>query len=153
MDKNSAVIKFLLQCPDIAASPIYFNFINAKDGDKQLVTVSEDVNVQRPYVDGSVQKRFQMTVIDYRSISDIPIVKLPTYPNENVDDFKDVQTLLDWIKEQNKAGNYPDFGNSCVIDEMYTTTDNPILDQIDTTVTPPLARYRFTITINYLQED
>lgn len=150
MDKNQAVIDYLLTCEGIKNSPLYFNFINAKDGAKQLITLSNDKNIQKPYVDGSVMKRYQLTVQDYRAISSNAIVKQVGFANENVDDFSDVQALLDWIKVQNTSKVFPDFGGNCIIDEISTTTDNPRLDQIDASVTPPLARYSFTITINYL---
>ena len=150
MDKNQAIIDYMLQCSGITDTPLYFNFINAKDDTKQFITVSNDVNIQRPYVDGSIQKRYQMTVIVYRSISDVPLARLPGYPSENVEDIADVQTLIDWIRTQNNSGNYPDFGDKCIIDRIYTTTDNPVLDQIDQTIQPPLARYRFTVSVDYL---
>lgn len=150
MDKNQAVIDYLLTCEDIQNSPLYFNFINAKDGTKQMLTLSNDKNIQKPYIDGSVEKRYQLTIQDYRSISNNPLAKVPGFSNENVDDFKDVQDLLDWIKVQNKNKIFPDFGQDCIIDDISTTTDNPRLDQIDASVSPPLARYSFTITINYL---
>lgn len=150
MDKNQAVIDYLLTCEDIQNSPLYFNFINAKDGTKQLLTLSNDKNIQKPYVDGSVEKRYQLTIQDYRSISSNALVNIPGFCNKNVDDFKDVQALLDWIKVQNQKGIFPNFGQECIIDEILTTTDNPRLDSIDASTSPPLARYSFTITINYL---
>ena len=150
MDKNQAVIDYLLTCEAIKDSPLYFNFVNARDGVKQLIILSNDKNVQSPYIDGSVLKQYQCTIQDFRSVSENPVVKIEGYGNENVVDLNDVQILLDWIKEQNKNKNYPDFGGECIIDEISTTTDNPRLDQIDASVTPPLARYSFTITIIYL---
>ena len=150
MDKNQAVIDFMLTCEDFKSSPLYFNYLKAKDGTKGILTLSNDRSIQEPYIDGSVQKRYQFTIQDFRSISDNALVRLPGFNNENVSDFEDVQKLLDWIKEQNKNRNYPDFGEDCLIDDMTATTENPRLDQIDATVTPPLARYSFTITINYL---
>ena len=82
MDKNQAVIDYLLTCEDIQNSPLYFNFINAKDGTKQLLTLSNDKNIQKPYVDGSVEKRYQLTIQDYRSISSNALVNIPGFCNE-----------------------------------------------------------------------
>lgn len=150
MDKNQAVIEYLLTCEGIRGSPLYFNFINAKDGAKQLITLSNDKSVHKPYIDGSEKKQYQLTIQDFRSISENALAKAAGLNNENVDDFQDVQTLLDWIKTRNKNKSFPDFGNDCIIDEISTTTDNPRLDWIDVSVNPPLARYSFTITIDYL---
>lgn len=152
MDKNQAVIAWLLQCEGIKDSPLYFNITKAKNGAKGLITLSNDTSINKPYIDGSVLKRYQLTVQDFRSVSENALVRLPDKIalNENVNDFDDVQALLDWIKEQNENRSYPDFGGECLIEDVSTTTDNPRLDQIDATVTPPLARYSFTITIQYL---
>lgn len=149
MDKNQAVIDYLLTCDGIRDSTLYFNFVNAKDGAIQFLPLSSDRSVQKPYIDGSVEKRYQITIQDFRSISDNPLVKSFT-TNENVADFQDVQTLIDWINEQNEIRRFPDFGEDCVIDSIAATSDTPRLDQIDATVSPALARYSITITINYL---
>lgn len=150
MDKNQAVIDYFLTCDQIKDSPLYFNFVNAKDGTKHFLTLSQDKNIHEPYIDGSMLKRYSVTVQDFRSVSINPLVKMPQLVNENIADFADVQALIDWIAEQNKAKVFPDFGEDCIVENIQTTTDNPRLDQIDVTVSPPLARYSFTVQVNYV---
>lgn len=152
MDKNKAVIDFLITCPYILNTPLYFNLINAKDNTKQLITLGNDKAVEQPYIDGSVLKRYTFTLVDFRSVSYNPIVKTNVDGNENIDEYWDVQGVIDWISEQDDEGNYPYFGNNCVIDKMEVLTDNPTLDSIDVSVTPALARYSFTIRIEYLDK-
>ena len=150
IDKNQAVIDWLIQCPAVSSSPLFFNFINAKDDNKQLITQSNDRNIHRPYIDGSVLKRYTFTLIDFKSLTTNAIVKMPGYVNENVDEMLQVQDIIDWINEQADIRNYPDFGEFCIIDELETTSDNPVLNGVDMTVTPALARYSITIRITYL---
>lgn len=150
VDKNKAIINFLLTCPEILNSPLYFNFINAEDSNKQIVTESNDYYTQRPYIDGSVKKLYSFTILDFRSISDQAIIKLSGYDSENVEELADVQALINWIKEQDKASNYPDFGSACQIEQMRCTNDSPTLAGINTEVTPPLAMYSVTIQIDYI---
>ena len=150
VDKNQATINFLIGCPAITSSPLYFNFINAKDDNKQFVTVTNDKVMNRPYVDGSVLKRYTCTVIDYKSVAYNAIVKQSGYTDENVSDFDAVQAIMDWVTEQSEARNYPDFGEDCVIDDMRVLTDNPNLNGVDTSVSPPLAKYSFSVQIDYL---
>ena len=38
MDKNQAVIDYLLQCPQISNNALYFNFGEASDNSKQIIT-------------------------------------------------------------------------------------------------------------------
>ena len=150
MDKNQAVIDFLIECPAIRNNPLYFNFINADDNNKQLITVGNDVSVDQPYIDGSVLKRYTFTLIDFKSISYNQIVKIEGYSSENVDDMLEVQDLIDWITEQDELGNYPNFGDDCIIDSMTALTSNPNLDSVDVSISPALVRYSVSIRIEYL---
>ena len=150
VDKNQAVINFLLQCPRIANNPTFFNFINAKDDNKQIITTANEKSVQRPYIDGSVLKRYTFTIIDFKSISYNAIPRAFGYTDENVDDLLQVQDIIDWITEQADEKNFPDFGADCAIDDMRALTENPSLNGIDTTIQPALARYSVSIQIDYI---
>ena len=150
IDKNQAVIDYLLQCTDIYDSPLYFNLVNASDNSIQILTTAEDKAMSKPFIDGSVQKRYTFNLITFKSISDMEIVKSDEYPNENVDELQDVQKLLDWVITQQDLHNYPDFGEDCIVDNIDTTTDVPRFDGINTDITPPLAMYTISIVIEYL---
>lgn len=150
MDKNKALINYLITCQDIMNTPLYLNFVNAKNGVHQIQTLESDKNINAPYIDGSVKKRYSLTLITYLTISINPLVKVEDINNENVADLATVQKLIDWIDEQNTNHNYPNFGDDCVIDEIGTTSNNPRLDQIDATQSNPLARYSFTIYVDYI---
>ena len=149
-DKNQAVIEFLQNCPPIKDNPMFFNFINAKDNNKQIVTMANDKALNRPYIDGSVSKRYTFTIMDYKSVSYNAIAKLVGYPDENVEEFLQVQEIIDWITEQNELKNYPDFGADCMIEEMIALTENPSLNGVDTSVQPALAKYSVSIQIDYI---
>lgn len=150
VDKNQAIIDYIIQCPMIQGSPLYFNFINAQDNSNQIVTQSNERYASRRYVDGSILKIYSFTIIVYKSIADIAVVKLEGYPNENIADMSDIQSLIDWIGEQEKLRNYPAFGDDCLIDEIRTTTENPNFDGINDEVSPSLAIYSVTIEVQYL---
>lgn len=155
VDKNKAVIEYLLTCPSIADNKIFFNHIQAEDNTKDIITIANDRAIHQPYIDGSVLKRYAFTIQDFRSITPNPLAFMPgeppvLYNNENVEDMLDVQGIIDWITEQNDNRNYPDFGSDCVIDEVTTTTENPNLNGIDSNVTPALGKYSVTVQINYL---
>lgn len=150
VDKNQAVINFLLNCPQIRDNPVFFNAINAKDNDKQIITQSNETALNKAYIDGSMMKRFTFTIIDFRSVIYQPLPKIAGYTSENVEEMLDVQGIMDWINEQADVQNYPDFGDDCQIDSMKTTSDNPNLNGIDTNVSPALAKYSMSIQIDYL---
>jgi hypothetical protein len=150
VDKNKAIVDYIITCPLIYKSPLYFNFINAKDSTKQIMTIANDRYTSKPYIDGSVSKVYTFTIIDFRSVSEMAIVKLSGYNSENIEELSDVQSLIDWIAEQNENRIYPDFGSDCVIEQIRTTTDIPNFDGIKVDVTPPLAMYSVTIEVSYI---
>lgn len=152
IDKNQAVINYLITCPAILNSPLYFNFINAQDDTNQFVTQASNEYASTQYIDGSVLKIYTFTLIMYKSTTDIAVVKLDGYPNENITDMSDIQGLINWIQEQEQIHNYPNFGTDCEIDSIRTTTYNPSFDGIDEEVSPPLAVYSVTIEIRYLDK-
>lgn len=151
--KEESVIKFLLDCPTIRDNPTFFNFINAKPDNKQIVTSGNDARLHRPYIDGSVLKRYTFTVIDFRSVNYQPIPKgisPDISTNENVEEYLDVQGVIDWIQDKADAYEFPDFGNMCKVEAMRALTDNPVMNGIDTQVKPALAKYSFSIQIDYI---
>lgn len=150
INKEQAIIDFLLTCDSIKDSPLYFNFTNAQDQNKQILTLANDKRTNQIFVDGSVRKRYTFTIIDFRSITYNALVTQSGYANENVVEYLDVQSIIDWITEQNELHVFPNFGTNCIIEEMRALTDNPNLNGIDTNVKPALAKYSVSIQIDYI---
>lgn len=150
VDKNQAMLDYFLTCTPIYQSTLYFNFANIRDAAKQFVTLSNDININTPYIDGAVRKRYSITITSFTSISNNPIIKVAGYDNENISDLAEVQALMDWIAEQNELSHFPNFGDGYDIEEIRTTSANPRLDSIDATSTPAIARYSFTVQVDYI---
>lgn len=152
VNKNQAVIDFLMTCPTIANNSLFFNFINAQDNNNQIITTSNDKSLNKPYIDGSVLKRYTFTIISFKSITENAIPKVAGMTDENVDDIMEVQEIIDWITEQHENRNYPDFGGFCEIDSMEALSENPNLDGVDNTASPALAKYSLSIRIEYIDK-
>jgi len=150
IDKNKAIIEYLLTCNNIKNSALYFNLIDAKDGNIQIITTSTDTTYDKSFIDGSKPKKYTCNIVTFKSINDLALVVGTSYANENVDDVADVQTLIDWIDEQNEARNFPDFGTNCIINSIKTTTDEPRFDGINTSLQPALAMYSIGIMVDYI---
>ena len=149
IDKTQATINFILTYDGIATSPIFVNFISAKDNDVQLLTDSNDISTNRKFIDGSVMKQYTFSIVVTRSITETAIAK-DELDNENITDMADIQKFMDWVNAQGEDHTYPDFGEECVIEEMHTTAENPSLDGIDDEVSPALALYSMEIRIDYI---
>ena len=152
VDKNQAMINYLITCPTILDSPLYFNFINAKNDTNQFVTISSDLYTNRNYIDGSIGKEYSFTIMTFKSATDIAVVKMEGFENENISDMATIQSLIDWISEQNENRNFPDFGEYCEVDRIYTTTDAPNFEGIDEQVSPPLVVYSTIIRVEYIDK-
>jgi hypothetical protein len=150
VDKNQAMVDFLVTCPTVRRNPLFFNFAKAKEDNNQFMTLSNEIKLHEPYVDGAVLKQYRFILITYKTISFNPVVKDVGYPDENITEMAEFQEVLDWVKEQQELSNYPDFGEQCIIDEMMVLSDNPVLYDVDESVSPALARYSITIQVNYL---
>jgi hypothetical protein len=147
MNKNQAMLNFLQTCPSIRDNPLFFNFGKVENGAHQANMRSDDVSVHRPYIDGTELKRFTFHLDSFKSIAYNPIVE--GLPDENLEDFNEVQDLLDWINEQDELKNYPAF-EDCIIDKMRSLSSRPELVGVNTTLNPPTAVYRISIQIDYL---
>ena len=148
VDKSEAVITFLQDCPTIADNPLFFNFGNIEDGASQVSVYAEDVALDQHFVDGSVRKRFILMLDKFKSVAYNSIVE--GYTDENMDDYSTVQSVLEWINEQGQADNFPDFGTDCLVEEMKCQTNSPETTAVETSQNPPIAIYRITIQIEYI---
>lgn len=164
MDKNSALLSYIMGCPIIANNPLYFNVANEKDNNNQIIVNGDDVLVNKPYIDGTVEKRYTVNVLMYKSVAYNPVVLeeviypdgttalVPSsiYVDENVVDMSDGQEFIDWINEQNDARNFPDFGPTCIVDRIYTGTNKPIFNGVNADKQAPLAQYSIGIIVEYI---
>jgi hypothetical protein len=148
MDKNQSMIEFLQTCPTIKGNPLFFNFGTVEDNAHQANTKSDDVSLHRPYVDGSVAKRYTFSIDSFKTVAHNPVVQ--GYSDENITELEEVQKVLDWINTQDDLQIFPDFGSDCFVEKMTTLTTRPELVGVDTSSNPPMAIYRISIQIDYI---
>ena len=148
IDKNKVMIEFLRNCPVIDKNPLYFNFGNIEDNSYQVITDSNDTSLSQPYIDCSILKRYTFYIDCFKTIAYNKVIK--GYQDENLYDISEVQAILDWVNEQDRNKIYPDFGEDCLIDSMQSTTESPDLHSVEDTTTSPIAVYRISIQIDYI---
>lgn len=148
MDKNQAITEFFQTYTDISSNPLFFNFGDLKNDAHQVNVTTNDVSLNRKYIDGSELRRYTIFIDSFKSVSTTPVISGRS--SENLDDMQEVQNLLNWIIAQADAHNYPDFGEDCIIDSMSTSSTEPVLVGIDSSLNPPIAIYRIAIRIDYI---
>ena len=151
MDKNQAVTTFLKTYADINNNPLFFNFGDIENNAYQVNVSYNDTSLNKQYVDGSELRRYTIYIDSFKSVSTTPVVT--GMLAENIDDMQEVQKLLDWILIQADNKNYPDFGINCTIDSMTTKSTEPELLGIDSNLNPPIAIYRITVDIDYIDSN
>ena len=145
LDKNQAVIDFLLTCPEVKNNKLFFNFGQVEDCALQ-VTASNELVLAR-YINGSTLKRLSIIIDNFRSVAYNPVIS--QYQDENLSELNEVQTLVDWINEQGENYIFPVFDDDCVIEEMHTKSPIPEISGVNTQTTPNTAVYSITIEILY----
>lgn len=150
MDYITPFIKWLLTCPYVRKNKVFANALQAQKDNIEIVTQQISRSQDKRYIDGSVLHRVVFTVFDYKCISFNQIVKTMVDKNENISALLETRQIIDWIAEQRKNGNYPNFGDSYKVQDIYTEYSSPCTPSIDNSTTPPLARYSLPIICEVL---
>lgn len=141
MDKSQAVWEYISKYPGIPGA-LTFNSIVDLQNSTGLIPVSAESNIQS-YADGSMKKEYAFA-----------IVKMSMYDtgtgDTNILSLAEMQKFMDWIVEQNVAGNFPDFGSDCLIDSIEPLQNIPSL--AGTSESNMTAKYMFQCRIVYYQE-
>jgi len=150
IDKNERIIAYLRTCPEIQKSPLFFNFAEKEDNNQLFATYANSTDVEKKFIDGSKECMYTFTIIFYKSASYNPV--LEGLSDENMEEFIDIQSVVDWIEEQNDNNVFPDFGEDCVIDSIEPLTNIPMMNgpAVEGDMQPALAQYSLGVRIRYL---
>lgn len=145
MDFITPFIEYIMQCQSVGQNKLFLNAVNAQHGVKQLVTSQIDRAQDKEFTDGSVEHKVIFTLFDFKSISFNAIVKSMLKKNKNIESLLEVQSFIDWINEQERKGNYPDFGEDYEVIRIETTYLTPSTPAIDGATAPETAKYSIPI--------
>lgn len=148
MSKNQIMLDYLRQCPGVER--LYFEYGERRADAIHLLTSSVEKATSAEYIDGSQPKQLDYSIVWHKPMTYMPVMTEEGQTAPGVAELDDVQGIIDWIAAQNRNHNYPDFGEHCVVDSMHCLHDAPRLAGIDTHYNPPLARYTFTLRVEYL---
>lgn len=148
INKYQSMIDFLQECPAIKDNPLFFNFGKAEENANQINIEATDVSLHKTFIDGSELKRYTFNIDSCKSATYNPV--LDGLSAENVEELGEVQDIIDWINAEGKAQNFPDFGDKCFVEEMKCLTEEPMLVGVDKDKNPPIAVYRVSIQVDYV---
>ena len=112
MDKatsiHDALWEWFLQCAKI--TKLYLNFSGTDDGDTAIAT-SGDTLIEE-YIDGSQRRQYAFDLVRF-----LPFTEIENDAG-NVAMMEDVDAIIQWVEEQNAAGNSPELPNSCTAESV-----------------------------------
>lgn len=150
MTNTNNILLYLLECP--ALHQLYFQYGEAANGAVSIYTNAIDTSERRKFIDGSEAKQLDFVFTWYKPLTVLPVITTLNQgeTNQNVAELDDVSAIIDWVADQNAQRNFPDIGENAVVDEIYCLSNSPRMAGVDMAANPPLARYTFTIRINYI---
>ena len=138
--RHAAVWEWLMSCPHIR--DMCFNFSTDTPGTTVLMPLtafSDEWKEGRRFIDGSGEKIYTFYLVQFQ--------ELTTESNitKNIDELSDMESIIEWIMQQEEAGNYPAFGPDCTVNEI---TPLPGAESVDAE-TETVARYMLGVQIEY----
>lgn len=138
-NKNTAMLEYLRQYPGLQ-SFLFFNSMVDQIGNTAVQTVYGET-WEKKYVRGHGIKQWDFAVVK--------IAQADTGTSDiNADETQAVQDFMDWIDEQNKAGNFPDFSPSKVL-SIQNLQNMPNFAGIDNN--EGAAKYMFQCRVRYYE--
>lgn len=141
LNRHQAVWDWFYECPLFAS--LDFIFSEAQNGNTVLAPISlvDDYWIDE-YILGDGLKGYDFFIVQY-----LPYGLIPNN-DENVKVLKQFEELAQWVQDQNKAGNLPDFTPDRVtkIEALYNPA-NAVAARDENG-----AKYMFSVRITYYTE-
>ncbi|MBO5060239.1 MAG: hypothetical protein J6C82_04930 [Clostridia bacterium] len=144
-NKYNAVLELVKQCP-LVGTDVYFNFIDQtnNDGNTTLATVPYGQLVKK-YVDGDKLLKMQFEIRQVKPLAQ------DSNTTANAEEMQKVKEFLDWINEQGRRCNFPDFGEKCEVQAMRTPEGTEFPSMVG--VNEQGALYAFPFEILYIERE
>ncbi len=143
MNKAQAVMDLISKCPLVGVDA-YFNFVDETTTESNTSLLTDGYGrLVKKYVDGEELRKFQCVIRQVKPLS--------RYSNtsENIEQMQYVQDFMDWINEQGKAENFPDFGEKCKVQKM--STPDGVIHPMLAGIYEGTSLYSFPFEITYTE--
>ena len=128
---------------ELAGSVLNFNFSPDSADSIGFLTNYSDKLLKR-YVRVGAEKAYGFSVLvtkDYSTSQD----------DLNLEAMNFVQELMDWVDEQNREKNFPDFGEKCEVKKIENLQNMPNLAEVNPE--EGVARYMFQCRVIYFEKE
>lgn len=144
MTKHDAITEyFKTRVGELTGEKLEFNNSQEAPNSFSIVTNYSD-KVRKKYIRTGAEKEYAFSVIIVKAYS-------AHEDDLNLEAMNFAQSFLDWIEEQNKLKNYPEFPENCQIKSMECLQNMPNLAGINSQA--GLARYMIQCRLIYFEKE
>ncbi|MDR1001863.1 MAG: hypothetical protein LBL82_01140 [Oscillospiraceae bacterium] len=137
INKHLALLDWLNTCP-LLTSPMLMDSLETDQESIAVIPTQCEEYITR-YIRGSGYKRYQFEIHAILAVSS-------NDDEVNTNNTYLLDTWRNWLEEQDKIHNYPDFGEECSGYSIENLSSTPnIVEKYDS----GYAKYRFSSAINY----
>lgn len=144
MSKHDAMVAYMSpKVEELAGRLLNFNVSPGEEGNISFLTNYSD-KIRKKYIRVGAEKEYGFTVVLTRTFSD-------GTDDLNLDAMNFAQEFMDWIDEQDKKKNYPDFGDKCQIKKIENLQNMPNLASVDWE--NMIAQYMLQCRVIYFEKE
>lgn len=144
MTKHDAMVEYMSpKVKDLVGRLLNFNVSPGNEGNISFLTNYSD-KIQKKYIRVGSEKEYGFTVVITRTFSE-------ETDDLNLDAMNFAQGFMDWIDEQDKKKNYPDFGEKCQVKKIENLQNMPNLASVDWE--NMIAQYMLQCRVIYFEKE
>lgn len=144
MSKHDAMVAYMSpKVEELAGRLLNFNVSPGEEGNISFLTNYSD-KIRKKYIRVGSEKEYGFTIVITRTFSD-------GTDDLNLDAVNFAQEFMDWIDEQDKKKNYPDFGDKCQIKKIENLQNMPNLASVDWE--NMIAQYMLQCRVIYFEKE
>jgi len=142
LNKDEIVLKWAMMNPYLTDA-LLMGYLAQRPGACAIIPLpTGESGVGKRYINGD-----RITRYDFMLQVMFPFSE--TTDSVNADNFFTQRQWMDWIDEQERIGNYPDFGPDCSEYELRNMAGGPQLSQV---YDDGMAQYQFPASLIYLEK-
>lgn len=144
MSKHDAMVAYMSpKVEELAGRLLNFNVSPGEEGNISFLTNYSD-KIRKKYIRVGSEKEYGFTIVITRTFSD-------GTDDLNLDAMNFAQEFMDWIDEQDKKKNYPNFGDKCQIKKIENLQNMPNLASVDWE--NMIAQYMLQCRVIYFEKE
>lgn len=142
MSKHEAMFNYMKQYSGVDKL-FSFNFSEVRKNASAFKLIGEETRSKDIFDNETIVYIF--AIAEYRNYSTEP------FTSENLEHIEAVDDFIEWVREQDRNENYPDFGTGTLVSEIQAMRTGSGIVDIDPN--GRVAQYSFTVKVTYTRNN